>query len=436
MAKPVTPATQPDLLAGPRWQHALGLVLLLVWVGWWGLSLSLDNPRLMASERTYFYEAAWPYLGFDFLHEYSGGQALVHGQNAYQAIEYHPVYKKFQLPPAVLPLFAWCGLFPPDSQVKIALPAGEFVQPYPFKAVVLWYAILTGIFGWATYAVCKARAKLGLGTLAWPLALALILLSYPGLFTFEHGASDPLILLLMILGLAALRKKSLRWDLAAGLCLALAAWLKLYPAVLLIALLGLRRWRAAGAMLGGMIVIGLLSLPWLGQWTAALQEYPTTLTQLPLASHSLVAGWPLIWQKSVLVAVGDLPAQLGAALFVLIPGLLVTWCVYRSDRREDLALPYLLWMTALATFGPTLLADSPDYNLFFLLLAALGVWHWRDPIWVQLLAVFLILWWQPMLIAQTSYANLLLKVFGVLAVGLSLMAKMWCGDVRAAGVER
>lgn len=424
MSQPLTQIDSPALSTGPRWQHALGILLLLFWVLWWGFSWSLDVPRLIWGEQTMLGSAAWPYLGIDFLHEYSGGYALAHGANPYEAIAYHPLFKHFTYPPAILPFFLWCGLLPPGNTITIPRPQGDpFVQIYPMQAVGIWLLVLTAIFIFAAWLAWRQRIRLGLKPIAFPLVLALFLLSFPVIFAMERTGSDALLLLLILLGSLALFRKTFACDLLAGLCFALAAWMKLYPAFIVLALIGLRRWRATLAMCGGMLLVGLATIPWVMQWISIVRvrlATPGAGNSVLPHSHTISGAWHGIWSGSPFSFLSSIPGALAAGVIVLIVAGMVTRHVFQSPDKDKLLIPYILWMAALSTFWPLV---SYDYNLIYLPLAALIVWRASDPLPVHLLGLLYLVWWQPLMIQQTPLIALVLKFAGILAVGLSLIAK-------------
>ena len=97
-----------------------------------------------------------------------------------------------------------------------------------------------------------------------------------------------------------------------------------------------------------------------------------------------------------------------ATALVLIPLLAwTTFHVFWSPRREALAYPFLIWVTALGCFVPL---GANDYSLVFLPIAALAVWDQHDPVFVHVGLVALLFWWQP---------------FGLPIDGSVLLASKW-----------
>src|SRR5439155_2943246 len=90
--------------------------------------------------------------------------------------------------------------------------------------------------------------------------LAALLCSTPLFYAMERGNYDLLVLLLVLPAVWALRSQAWWRNGLAGSCLALAAWIKIYPAILLLGLLPLRRLRAFWC--GGLVALGLGVLQW------------------------------------------------------------------------------------------------------------------------------------------------------------------------------
>lgn len=408
------------LFVGPKWQHLLGYLALLAWMIWWAFSFSLDVPRLVGGEFTYMTNIAWPYIGLDFIHEYSGGSTLANGDNPYHYMSGHPMYQQFTYPPIVLPFFAWCKFLPPDRMFTVTTHGFRINQVYPLKAVMTWIVLLSAMFTFATYNVWQFRNKSHYGNIAFPLALAMILFSFPVVFAMERGSCDALMLTLILLGCMSLSKKTLYWDILSGLCFAVATWMKLYPGFLLLALLVLRRWRAAGFTFGFIVSIGLTLLPWTLEWYNIIQSRLQGNYRSLLYAHTISGSWFELWAQTPFDFLTKIPGLIGGGFIVLPLAGVVGWIIFRYEHREKLLLPYILWMTSLSTFLPLI---SFDYNLFYLPLGVLAIWRRKDPFWVHFAMAYLLLWWQPFLINQTPLAGLIFKFIGVAGLGFCLIAK-------------
>ena len=73
------------------------------------------------------------------------------------------------------------------------------------------------------------------------------------------------------------------------------------------------------------------------------------------------------------------------------------WSRRGSSARAAVALPYLLWLCAAATFG---LPVSYDYNLIYLPLAAFAVWDRRDGVAGAALILSAFAWAQPFIFLE------------------------------------
>jgi hypothetical protein len=88
-----------------------------------------------------------------------------------------------------------------------------------------------------------------------------------------------------------------------------------------------------------------------------------------------------------------------------------------------MALPYLLWLTAAATFG---LPVSYDYNLIYLPLAAFAVWDRRDGVVGAMLLLAMAAWAQPFIFADfPARIDVLffLKLSSLIAVGVCIVRR-------------
>lgn len=104
------------------------------------------------------------------------------------------------------------------------------------------------------------RARLSLRDFASPAAVGLIFLGLvfrPAIDAINYGQLDPAILLLLALTLAALRSGK---PVLAGIPLALAAALKIYPGVLVLYLLWKREWKAAASFVAAFLGLGVLGM--------------------------------------------------------------------------------------------------------------------------------------------------------------------------------
>ena len=207
----------------------------------------------------------------------------------------------------------------------------------------------------------------------------------------------------------------------------LGPWIKVYPALLAVGLLGLRRWRAFAAFAAAGIAVAVLDFHAIQRFLVNqrfLFHYVDDICRLSASAapwnHPLpnVLAGPLIGGK-----LGGLAMPLGkaaAAAFILALLAWVAYHVYHCPKRDVLAYPFFLWIVALATFASPV---SNDYNLCFLPLAALAIWDRRDPLLVHVALVLMCLWWQPIAMSINGNLVLLLKVLGVMALGVGLVER-------------
>lgn len=199
------------------------------------------------------------------------------------------------------PLSDYFLMYPPDQWRPYMLAEYEYTGPiYPFLYPPLW-AEIAGLFQKMNFWVLTVWALLlnsllqtGCVFFAWrtvrPQHLPPALFVFMGLFfllgthvgTISLQQNQPQILVSFLIVLAIERAHA-RADIAAGLALALAAAIKLYPALFAIYWLvsGNRRSLATFAIFGGLL--GLTSVFWAG-WPL----HAAFLDQLRLISHSVL----------------------------------------------------------------------------------------------------------------------------------------------------
>jgi hypothetical protein len=415
---------RPMAVGGP-WARSvlslLGLAALVCWGVWWANSVRAD--RLVGGKHTWI--PILPFLAGDFVHNVDPpARVWVAGGDPYQDT---PMTACYPYPPVVPRLFAWVGLLSPRT------------------AMIAWLVALTAIATTGARACWSARRELGLGEVPLPIVLAAVLYSTPVLYALERGNVDLIVLLAVLVALGLMRTRAAAGEAMAGLVLAVASWSKLYPGLLVLGLLALRRRRvlAAYAVAGG--VIGMLSLPDLPRFLRNNRTMVGIFTNgprgvvLPL-QHSLTDCWRHLWVGTPLRGLARIPGGL-ATLGLLLP--LVLWISLRVSRCPDrarLAYPYLMWVLALATFVPPI---ANDYNLFFLPLAALAVWDRRDSACVHAMMAPMLLWWQPLALPIDGRVLLVFKLTGLVAVAFSLAGRATgagqqecgSGSVLAARVE-
>lgn len=353
----------------------VGIVLLALWAAIW--TISVGKNHLAIGNCTYI--PSIPNLGCDLNINYYATRFWIAGGDPYQGGFLKGIEPfKYDHPPLVLALFSWCNLIPHNT------------------AVILWFFVQTAVFSLAVFLCRRSRNELDLFNVPLPLLLAAALFSFPVLCEMQQGNWNMLVLLFLILTVWSLRGRSLSCDFLAGAFAGVAAWIKIYPALILLGLLAFRRWRAAGVFGVAVLLIGLADVPEALKFAENIKETarftPDFFGAFCSWSHTVSGSWSLICSDIHLKWLRRLPGTAGWGLLVFP---LVLWVSYRVAKAPDpsrLLYPYFLWLIASATYLPPV---ANDYSLFFLPLAALAVWDRRDKVFVHVLMAFMLIWWQP-----------------------------------------
>lgn len=390
-----------------RYASLLGWVLLIVWLIWW--VSNLIHYRMAFAEITWI---RFPAFGVDFInHVDKGVRTWVAGGDPYAERHLLLAY-----PPIVLRLFMWAKLTAPEISVRI------------------WICLAAAFAVVGALASVRTRRELGLAQIPASLGVAVILYSTPVLFALERANYDLLIIPLVVGAVVLMRRKTETADVIAAFLLAVAIWAKLYPGLLVLAILALQRWRLTIWLAVFGTLIGLADVPELMRFLVnnkihidqawAISRWLSD-TIHPW-NHPLPNDWPALWSGTPLAW---LPGQLGAALLLGAPLLWVSSHMYRSPDRDRLILPYFFWVIALGTFVPPV---SNDYNLTPLPLAVLAIWN-RDNRWfVHVALAALLLWWQPFHfpLPVTGHSPLgggrvilFIKLAGLIATGVALVER-------------
>jgi hypothetical protein len=399
------PQTRVGALLNPNPRRMLwvaSLVLLGVWCVWWAISLYRGD--LLGCRRSWFGSASA--FGADF---FTGcdypTRVWLAGRDPYADKDIF-----FMYPPMVMRVFAWCGLVTSRQSAVIFVCA---------------LGLIAAAGAWAAW---RTRRRLALSEIPLPTVVVAVLYSFPVVFAMERGNCDLLTVLLILCALVLLRRKSPFCQVAAGAILAIAPWLKMYPGLLGVGLVGLRRWHAlTGFVLAGLL-FGLVNFQEVQRFARNCTQYIHDVSELQKASppasphpwsHSIPENWRNLWRHTPrpIAWLALIEGHVAAAL-LLIPLLAwTTFHVFRSRRREELAYPLLIWVTAVGCFVPS---AANDYSLVFLPIAALAVWDRHDPVFVHVGLAALLLWWQPFGLPIDGSVLFVLKVAGLAVVGVSL----------------
>ncbi len=310
----------------------------------------------------------WPVLhqDRDFPWYYLTARKLCQGQDFYQGL------REAARSLGIAEYFIDYAVAPPTFALAVA-PLALF--PYPLAWGIWQFLSLVALGGSLAFIVRELR--LSFPPLTWMTLGCLILLFPPLSFHLLYAHTELFLLLLLTGAWVSLRKG---WEIPAGLLLALAGVLRLYPLFFLFLLLQRRAWKALLAALAGGL--GLVLLAGLAAGPASYLRYLEVLhggisTLYPLwgnASlwgivHKAAAIWPFLegmpWLRDGLAATFSL-GLLGGTLAL-------TW----KDAHLPASLDrhFALFTTAVLLVSPLswVYYQVLLYLPFLLLLAA-----WRE----------------------------------------------------------
>ncbi len=207
-------------------------------------------------------------------------------------------------------------------------------------------------------------------------------------------------------------------------CLALTAWIKYYPGLAVVAFLAFGRKKAVATFVAVVALVVVVDREGFVESIKSGRKIEGNailrVGNFHPSSHSIQEYWrlnPIVHGSSIL---GRIPAPLPAALLLLPALWLVSRGVVRSKDAGTLTVPYLLWITATATFA---LPYANDYNLTPLPLAALAVWDRRDRWIVQVALALSLVWLQPAWLPISGSFLMIFKLGALYAVGACLVAR-------------
>jgi alpha-1,2-mannosyltransferase len=232
-------------------------------------------------------------LGTETSTYYGAAQRLISGHDLY-------VLQPGDRPMPIWPPFWTVPLVGPPTTALLWLPL--LVLPPAIACYAWWLAALVSTI------VVYVRVALG-GPL--PIALAVLALTFSVTITALSGNVNGLL----IDGLSAVwflarRPSSTRGEIAIGLIIAIAAAVKIGPAVFGLWLLGQRRWTAVGATIAWGLVIGVATLLAVG--------LDTVTGYLALARDTAAGGMTAYSAGGILEALGAPHEVAVAAPFGLI----------------------------------------------------------------------------------------------------------------------
>jgi hypothetical protein len=205
----------------------------------------------------------------------------------------------------------------------------------------------------------------------WPITAAaalVVLSSYPVLFALERGNFDSLAMFFCLLGLWLWTRN--RNGYLVGLCLAVAATLKLYPLAVIGYFVLKREWRVVGAAVVISVLLLLLTSGQggsdnLGNYFRVVQDLNNSSTDLFIGNHSMrvfltrATTYIMPLTPERMLAVFTFSRVVNFLILAIISAyVLMTKTKDRRLCREEVCL-FILWMTMVP-------AISYDYRLVLL----------------------------------------------------------------------
>ena len=326
------------LLFKPRVQRALLITLLVVF-------LAVRVFQFLAFTGV----IQW---GYDLSAYWRAAQAVLDGGSP---------YAPFQLAGSYSPQQQFLYVYPPFLAVLVA-PFAAVLDDYR-SANWLWAAVGAVILAVAVVMVAR-RERLARG-FDLVLLVAAAFAYAPVVSELNIGNVHLLILGLLAGAWLALGRRSAGGDTAAGVLVAVAALIKVFPALLVLWFLVTGRVRAAVASLVAMVVLVLATLPvtGLGPWL----DYPTVLANLGPPTELTDVLAPTVWLATVM------PSLVAQALVTVVGIAVVVW----TARRRSEPVSFAVAVTVSVLIAPAL---YPHY-LAILVLPMLFALRFAPPAW-------------------------------------------------------
>lgn len=261
--------------------------------------------------------AAWTgqiQWGYDFSFYWLAASHLLHGD---------PIYSAAQLAGPYAPQGQEGFLYPPPF-AGVLVPAAALFNVGYRVANALWFGIglvilLASVLFVARSERLQGRFALLQGRGTWWLVAGALALP-PVVAELVIGNVHLEILGLLSLAWLGIRRGTRRGDSVAGAAIGAAALIKVFPGLLVLWLLVTRRWWAAAASIGAIIVLTLVTLPITGvqPWL----DYPTVLANLGAPSDTTDTLAPTVWLAPILgYGVARLVVTLIGLVIVIAVGL-------------------------------------------------------------------------------------------------------------------
>ena len=224
----------------------------------------------------------------DFTVFYASAVALRHGLDPY-ATDLTPIGNQFGMSLGEL-------LHSTDTPTALA-----FFEPLSFlapgKALALWLILNAAALTAALILLLQPKYSGLSSSTAWTVA-ALALLYQPTVENFAYAQRQPLVLLLIVMTMRALKDGR---EAAGGLLLAVAGAYRVFPLIIAGYLVVRRNWRALAFMVLGLIFIGTLTIAALGLHIcisyidgihyALIDEFTIDSSNVSLRAFIVRLGW-------------------------------------------------------------------------------------------------------------------------------------------------
>ncbi|WP_426592108.1 hypothetical protein ACPPVS_09935 [Cellulomonas sp. McL0617] len=308
----------------------------------------------------------------------------------------------------------WPGLSVPGVYPVGALaPILAAAVAGPFFFQLVWFAMVTALNALATFVLVRGGSSTGYRAAWWWMAF--LLLVYPVDLLRLEGITAPLV----VVGLLLVARR----PVVAGVLLSVAAWIKVWPAAVVLAVVTAhrRRWPVLGAAVAVStgVVVAVASLGGMSHLTGFLGTQADRGLQLeaPVTTpwvwmEALGASNTYVWNNTVLsteevhgpgdgVAVTLMGIAMPIALALVLA--LIVWVLRGVGPSPELVLlGALALVTALFVFNKV---GSPQYVLWIGPIVAVGIrqgpFGWRVPATVLLVIAGL-----TTLVFPTMYSHL------------------------------
>jgi Glycosyltransferase family 87 len=323
-------------------ERCLWLFLTLVVLAWQGSSFirSLYPPRTIT---------------FDFYQDWSSARNFLNG---------HPIYTDIGLTienylgwrlPENWPASNWRVNNHPPPLVLLKLPLAWLDYP---DAFLLWSMLSLAAFTASLWLIAR---QLSIRVSSWSLLpfVSLLLVWYPFRDQVTQGQIN-LVLLLMVTVVWAAERSG--WSWTAGVILAAATAVKLFPGLLFAYFVLRRQWRVAASAVATLVVITGVSVVVLGPEA----YYAYFVDVLPASGHwlsnwhnnSLVGFWFKLFDPASVGGVitplwrSPIMARVGALVSCAILVSIMMWVIVRAKNRSDLDQTFGLTVTAMLLVSP------------------------------------------------------------------------------------